>query len=178
MENLRFKNQKKTDLAAEIAANYWVKGMKFRAKSPYLDLINIKEEDYNLFITLFKEMTENILHDYEKIYNKYGEAPTLIISHIDTNTTSDIIGEAARQSNIPLKNLPSYSYTKFFIVSPKTILVDINTCDNNTHRKGLAITEDSHSSEKELRITTFRPEPGVELIDFIKKTTKSDDLNF
>ena len=176
MENLNLKNRTKTDLAAEIAGRSWVQGMKFRAKSPYLDLIEINQESYDEFLSLFREMTENILHDYEKIYAKFGQAPTLVISHINSNTSCDIIGETARLSKIPLNNFPSYSYTKFFFISPKTILVDINTCDNNTHRKGYAIT--ANASIDELSITEFKPEPGVELIDFIKKTTKPEELNF
>jgi len=160
----------KLEYASILAGDAWLNGILERSQNKYLDLLEPSEDDCVKFLTKFVENCSQVLHTQESVFNRHGKCIELIISHIDENTSSDVIADAARSANINLKNIPTYSYTKFYFPSKDTIWVDINTTDENK-REAFSITQGDDLS---FEVKKYAPEHGVELPKFIENLNQKE----
>jgi len=164
----------KLEYAAILAGEAWMTGILERVQSPYLELSEPTEEECTAFLSQFVTTCSEMLQVHENMYKKYGKSPCLTISHINENTTCDIIANSVRSAHIPLKAVPSYSYSKFYFTHGDTILVDLNTTDKNK-RVAFAVTQTNDHSN--YSVERFEPEHGVELPDCVYRMGKADEYN-
>ncbi len=152
----------KLEYASILAGEAWLSGILERSHNTYLDLIEPSEDQCVTFLTCFVENCSQLLYTQDEVAKRYGKKVDVIVSHIDENTSSEVIADAARKANINLKNIPTYSYTKFYI-QKDTIWVDINTTDENK-RTAYSITQNGN---RNFDVQKYEPDHGVDLADFI-----------
>ena len=166
------KSTNKFEYASILAGEAWLSGILERSRNPYLDLTEPSEEQCVQFLTQFVQNCSQVLQVQEGMAMLYGVDLNITISHIDENTSSEVIANAARKASISLQNIPTYSYTKFYLNQPNTILVDINTSDENK-RTAYSITQ---NQDKSLQVVKYEPVPGVELPDYIEHVNKIHEM--